>query len=358
VTTSSAWGGLIAHYRARLPIKAEDRVVTLNEGNTPLVRGDRLAAAVAPGVEIWLKCEGQNPTGSFKDRGMTVAVSRALAERAEAIICASTGNTSASAAAYAARAGIRAYVVVPQGKIALGKLSQAVMHGARVIQIEGNFDQALTLVRDVKERYPTQLALVNSVNPDRIQGQKTAAFEICDALGRAPDYHLLPVGNAGNITAYWRGYREYRDDGTVATTPRMMGFEAAGAAPLVHGRVVTEPRTVATAIRIGNPASWDGAIAARDESGGAIEAVDDEDILAAYRLLARTEGIFAEPASAISLAGALRMGARGQLRAGDVLVLTLTGHGLKDPDTAIANSEAALSIPPDLGRLAAVLELG
>jgi threonine synthase len=358
VTSSSAWGGLIAHYRDRLPIKAGDRVVTLNEGNTPLVRADRLAAVVAPGIEIWLKCEGQNPTGSFKDRGMTVAVTRALAEGAEAIICASTGNTSASAAAYAARGGIRAYVVVPQGKIALGKLSQAVMHGARVIQIEGNFDQALTLVRDVKERYPTRLALVNSVNPDRIQGQKTAAFEICDALGRAPDYHLLPVGNAGNITAYWRGYREYADGGVVGTTPRMMGFEAAGAAPLVHGHVVTDPRTIATAIRIGNPASWEGAIGARDESGGAIEAVDDEDILAAYRLLARTEGVFAEPASAISLAGALRMGARGQLRAGDVLVLTLTGHGLKDPDTAIANSEAALSIPSDLARLAAVLELG
>ena len=358
MTSSSAWGGLIAHYRDRLPIKAGDRVVTLNEGNTPLVRADRLAAVVAPGIEIWLKCEGQNPTGSFKDRGMTVAVTRALAEGAEAIICASTGNTSASAAAYAARGGIRAYVVVPQGKIALGKLSQAVMHGARVIQIEGNFDQALTLVRDVKERYPTRLALVNSVNPDRIQGQKTAAFEICDALGRAPDYHLLPVGNAGNITAYWRGYREYADGGVVGTTPRMMGFEAAGAAPLVHGHVVTDPRTIATAIRIGNPASWEGAIGARDESGGAIEAVDDEDILAAYRLLARTEGVFAEPASAISLAGALRMGARGQLRAGDVLVLTLTGHGLKDPDTAIANSEAALSIPSDLARLAAVLELG
>jgi threonine synthase len=357
VTASTAWGGLIAHYSERLPIKPSDRVVTLNEGNTPLVRADRLAAVVAPGVEVWLKCEGQNPTGSFKDRGMTVAVTRALADGAEAVICASTGNTSASAAAFAARAGIRAYVVVPQGKIALGKLSQAVMHGARVVQIEGNFDEALALVRDVKERHPTRLALVNSVNPNRIQGQKTAAFEICDALGRAPDYHLLPVGNAGNITAYWMGYREYHGAGIIERPPRMMGFEAAGAAPLVHGHVVKEPRTIATAIRIGNPASWDGAIAARDESGGAIEAVDDEDILAAYRLLARTEGVFAEPASAISLAGALRMGARGQLRPGDVLVLTLTGHGLKDPDTAIANSEAALSIPADLGRLASVLEL-
>jgi threonine synthase len=358
VSVARAWGGLIEHYRDRLPIRAGEKVVTLNEGNTPLVRADRLAAVVAPGIELYLKCEGQNPTGSFKDRGMTVAVTKALAEGAAAVICASTGNTSASAAAYAARAGIRAYVVVPHGKIALGKLSQAVMHGARVIQVEGNFDQALRLVRDVKERHPTRLALVNSINPYRIEGQKTAAFEICDALGRAPDYHLLPVGNAGNITAYWRGYTEYREAGVVAALPCMMGFEAAGAAPIVHGRVIEEPRTVATAIRIGNPASWEGAVRARDESGGTIEAISDEDILAAYRLLARTEGVFAEPASAISLAGALRLGASGRLRPRDVLVLTLTGHGLKDPDTAIANSEAAISIPADLSRLAAVLELG
>jgi threonine synthase len=353
----AAWPGLVEHYRAHLPVGPRDRVVTLGEGNTALVRADRLAAAVAPGVELWLKCEGQNPTGSFKDRGMTVAVTRALASGAEAIICASTGNTSASAAAYAARAGIRAYVVVPRGKIALGKLSQAVMHGARVIQIEGNFDQALRLVRDVKERYPTRLALVNSINPDRIEGQKTAAFEVCDVLGRAPDYHLLPVGNAGNITAYWKGYREYHAAGVISRLPRMMGFEAAGAAPIVHGRVIEEPRTVATAIRIGNPASWAGAVAARDESGGAIAAIDDEEILAAYRLLARTEGVFAEPASAISVAGALRLGASGRLRPGDTLVCTLTGHGLKDPDTAIANSEAAISIPAELARLAAALEL-
>ena len=358
MTLARAWGGLIAHYRDHLPVRPIDKVVTLNEGNTPLVRADRLAAVVAPGIELYLKCEGQNPTGSFKDRGMTVAVTRALAEGAETVICASTGNTSASAAAYAARAGLRAYVVVPHGKIALGKLSQAVMHGARVIQIEGNFDHALRLVRDLKERYPTRLALVNSVNPHRIEGQKTAAFEICDALGRAPDYHLLPVGNAGNITAYWRGYREYRAAGIVANLPRMLGFEAAGAAPIVHGRIIDEPRTVATAIRIGNPASWKGAEAARDESGGAIEAVSDDDILAAYRLLARSEGVFAEPASAISLAGALRLGASGRLRPRDVLVLTLTGHGLKDPDTAIASSEAALSVPAELSRLAAVLDLG
>jgi threonine synthase len=355
---SEAWAGLIARYRSRLPVRDGDRIVTLHEGNTPLVRADRLAAAIAPGVEVHLKVDGQNPTGSFKDRGMTVAVTRAVSEGAEAIICASTGNTSASAAAYAARAGIRAYVVVPRGKIALGKLSQAVMHGARVLQIDGNFDQALTLVRDVKERHPTRLALVNSINPDRIAGQKTAAFEICDALGRPPDYHCLPVGNAGNITAYWAGYREYRDDGIIDRCPRMMGFQAAGSAPLVHGHVVEDPSTIATAIRIGNPASWHGAVTARDESGGSIEAIDDEDILSAYRLLARAEGIFAEPASAISVAGALKLGASGRLRPGDVLVLTLTGHGLKDPDTAIANSAAAMTIPAEVERLADALELG
>jgi len=348
---------VIDRYREHLPIGPSDKIVTLCEGNTPLVRADRLAAVVAPGIELYLKCEGQNPTGSFKDRGMTMAVSRAASEGIEAIICASTGNTSAAASAYAARGGLRAYVVVPHGNIALGKLSQAVMHGARVIQIEGNFDRALSLVRDVKERYPTRLELVNSVNPSRIEGQKTAAFEICDALGRAPDYHLLPVGNAGNITAYWRGYREYKELGRVETLPRMMGYEAAGAAPIVNGRIIDEPQTLASAIRIGNPASWQGAAAARDESGGAIEACTDEEIVAAYRLLARSEGIFAEPASAISLAGALKLGASGRLRPRDVLVLTLTGHGLKDPDTAIASSAPALAIPGDLGRLAAVLEL-
>jgi threonine synthase len=357
VTTSSAWGGLIARYGAQLPVRPGDRVVTLCEGDTPLVRADRLAGLVCPGVELFLKCEGQNPTGSFKDRGMTVAVTRAVSDGAEAVICASTGNTSASAAAYAARAGIRAYVVVPEGKIALGKLSQAVVHGAKVIQIHGNFDRALELVRDVKERHPTKLALVNSVNPHRIEGQKTASFEICDALGRAPDYHVLPVGNAGNITAYWRGYTEYRASGAIGATPRMMGFQAAGAAPLVHGKPIAEPKTIATAIRIGNPASWRGAVAARDESGGAIEAIDDDGILAAYRLLARTEGVFAEPASAISVAGALRLGATGRLKKGDLVVCTLTGHGLKDPDNAIASAEPPLSIPPDRARLAALLEL-
>jgi threonine synthase len=340
-----------------MPVQAGDRIVTLNEGNTPLVRADRLAERICPGIELFLKCEGQNPTGSFKDRGMTVAVTRAVSAGAEAVICASTGNTSASAAAYAARAGIRAYVVVPEGKIALGKLSQAVVHGAKVIQIQGNFDRALELVRDAKERHPTRLALVNSVNPDRIEGQKTAAFEICDALGRAPDYHILPVGNAGNITAYWKGYVEYREGGVVARTPRMMGFQAAGAAPLVLGHPVPEPKTIATAIRIGNPAGWKGATGARDESGGVIEAIDDEGILSAYRLLARTEGVFAEPASAISVAGAIRLAETGRLARGDVVVCTLTGHGLKDPDNAIASADPPVTIPADRVRLAAMLEL-
>ena len=352
-----AWRGLIEEYRPRMPVAADERVVTLNEGNTPLVRADRLAAQVCPGIELYLKCEGQNPTGSFKDRGMTVAITKARTEGAEAVICASTGNTSASAAAYAARAGLRSYVVVPDGKIALGKLAQAVMHGAKVIQIDGNFDQALTLVRDVQERFPVRLAVVNSINPHRIEGQKTASFEICDALGRAPTHHFLPVGNAGNITAYWKGYVEYHRDGVVSTRPKMMGFQAAGAAPIVHDHVVEDPHTVATAIRIGNPASWRGATDARDQSGGVIEAVTDDDLLAAYRLLARLEGVFAEPASAISVAGALRHGQAGGLRAGDVVVCTLTGHGLKDPDNAIKNSETPIRIPADLGRLGAVLEL-
>src|SRR5439155_834135 len=303
-------------------------------------------AVVAPGIELYLKCEGQNPTGSFKDRGMTVAVTRALAEGAEAVICASTGNTSASAAAYAARAGIRAYVVVPQGKIALGKLSQAVMHGARVIQIDGNFDQALRLVRDVKERYPTRLALVNSVNPHRIEGQKTAAFEICDALGRTPDYHLLPVGNAGNITAYWKGYTEYRATGVTDRLPRMMGFEAAGAAPIVHGRVIDEPRTVATAIRIGNPASWKAAEAARDESGGAIEAISDEDILAAYRLLARTANL--DRMASRGILGLTRTIPRGLPPGSDVGTMSILGYDPARYHTGRSPIEAA-SMGVELG---------
>lgn len=345
--TQTHWQGVINRYRDFLPVLPEERVVTLNEGNTPLVRADRLAAQVAPGVEIHLKLEGLNPTASFKDRGMTVAVSKALNDGVEAVICASTGNTSASAAAYAARAGLRAFVLVPRGAIALGKLSQAVMHGARVLQIDAGFDDALSLVRGIRERHPQALALVNSVNPHRIEGQKTAAFEVCDVLGRAPDYHCIPVGNAGNITAYWRGYTEYRNKGFIDVLPRMMGFEAEGAAPIVQGRAVESPNTVASAIRIGNPASWEGAVAARDESGGDIQAISDEEILAAYRLVARSEGIFVEPASAISIAGVHRLSREGVLRQGDVVVCTLTGHGLKDPDVAIANAEAPLSIPAD-----------
>jgi threonine synthase len=351
------WPGVIEHYRAFLPVGPGDPVVTLLEGNTPLVRADRLAAEIAAGVEVHLKLEGLNPTASFKDRGMTVAVSKAAAEGAEAVICASTGNTSASAAAYAARAGLRAFVLVPRGAIALGKLSQAVMHGARVVEVEAGFDAALRLVLELRERYARSLVLVNSINPDRIEGQKTAAFEICDALGRAPDFHFIPVGNAGNITAYWRGYRQYRERGVVDTLPRMMGFEAEGAAPIVEGRAITRPETIATAIRIGNPASWEGAVAARDESGGVIEAVSDHDILAAYRLVARTEGVFVEPASAISIAGLGSLYRRGVVRPGAVVVCTLTGHGLKDPDTAMASAEPPVSIPADGARLAEAVGL-
>lgn len=355
--TQPAWQGVIHRYRDFLPVGPDEQIVTLSEGNTPLVRADRLAAEIAPGVEIYLKLEGLNPTASFKDRGMTVAVSKALNEGAEAVICASTGNTSASAAAYAARAGLRAFVLVPRGAVALGKLSQAVMHGARVLQVEAGFDDALRLVRDIRERHPQALALVNSINPHRIEGQKTAAFEICDALGRAPDHHCIPVGNAGNITAYWRGYKEYHAKGFVETLPKMMGFEAAGAAPIVCGQAVERPETVASAIRIGNPASWQGAVAARDESGGDIQAIGDDEILWAYRLVARSEGIFVEPASAISIAGLRCLSRSGVVRRGDVVVCTLTGHGLKDPDVAIANAEAPVSIPADGVRLAEAVGL-
>ena len=351
------WQGIIERYREFLPVDPGERVVTLSEGNTPLVRAERLAEQIAPGVDVYLKLEGLNPTASFKDRGMTVAVTKAVSAGVEEIICASTGNTSASAAAYAARAGLRAFVLVPRGAIALGKLSQAVMHGARVVQVDAGFDDALTLVLDIQKRYPRALALVNSINPHRLAGQKTAAFEICDALGRAPDVHCVPVGNAGNITAYWQGYTEYQARGFVDQRPRMMGFEAAGAAPIVRGHPIARPETIASAIRIGNPASWAGAVAARDESGGVIEAIDDEEILAAYRLVARTEGVFVEPASAISIAGLQTLSRRGLVRPGDLAVCTLTGHGLKDPDTAIANAEPPVSIPADQVRLAEAVGL-
>ena len=326
---TAAWPGVIERYRDRLPVQATTPVVTLLEGGTPLIRADALSAEV--GRDVLLKYEGANPTGSFKDRGMTVAVSMALAEGARAVACASTGNTSASAAAYAARAGIACVVVLPAGKVAAGKLAQAVMHGASIVPVAGNFDDALELVLELTAAH--QVTLVNSINPYRIAGQQSAAWEIVDALGDAPAVHAIPVGNAGNITAHWSGYR------SVDTAPRMWGFQAEGAAPIVSGEIVDHPDTIATAIRIGNPASWQGAVSARDESGGRIEAVSDDEILAAYRFLAEREGVFCEPASAASVAGILRFG--GELPPGTV-VCTLTGHGLKDPDTAIRQCEGSM----------------
>ena len=320
--------GLIRRWRDKLPVGPTTPIISLGEGGTPLLRADRVAKAA--GLEpssVWLKYEGLNPTGSFKDRGMTLAVSKALEAGAKAVLCASTGNTAASAAAYAAAAGIRCVVLLPKGKVAAGKLAQAVMHGAEIVEVAGSFDAALRMA--VEAGKSEGFALVNSTNPFRIQGQKTAAFEIIAQLGRAPDHHFMPVGNAGNITAYWKGYRESD------ARPRMMGFQAAGAAPLVKGRPVEKPETIATAIRIGNPASWDGAIAARDESGGAIGAVTDAEILAAWKLLAREEGVFCEPSSAAGVAGLLKLCRRGERPAG-VSVCVLTGHGLKDPDTALA----------------------
>jgi threonine synthase len=338
------WRGVIEEYRDRLPVGPDLHVISLGEGGTPLVPARHVSQRT--GCDVWLKCEGGNPTGSFKDRGMTMAISVAARAGAEAVICASTGNTSASAAAYAAAAGMTCAVLVPDGKIAMGKLSQAIAHGARLLQVEGNFDDCLTLARKLAEHHPIEL--VNSVNPARIEGQKTAAFEVADALGRAPDVHCLPVGNAGNITAYWKGYVEYGDGGS---RPRMWGFQAAGAAPIVLGHPVDAPETVATAIRIGNPASWKQAVAARDASGGVIEAVADEQILSAQRLLASREGVFVEPASAASVAGLLARHEAGELEPGQVVVCTLTGHGLKDPQRALLDAEGrpvqAVRVPVD-----------
>ena len=349
----TSWPGVIHVYRDRMPLRADAKVVTLGEGGTPLVDAPRLSELT--GCRVLLKVEGANPTGSFKDRGMTMAITHALDTGSQAVICASTGNTSASAAAYAARAGLTCAVLVPRGKIALGKLAQAVAHGARILQVDGNFDDCLELARKTAADHP--VTLVNSVNPARIEGQKTAAFEVCDALGLAPDVHCLPVGNAGNITAYWRGYREYAGDGVIGAMPKMFGFQAAGAAPLVHGHPVTEPETIATAIRIGSPASWTGAITARDESGGLIDAVTDEAILAAYRTLAACEGVFVEPASAASVAGLLATAADGRLPAGSLVVCTVTGHGLKDPDTALHGMVEVEPVPVDPDAVAAALEL-
>ena len=336
------WRGVIAEYADRLPATLTEQVVTLREGGTPLIPAEHLSELT--GAQVHVKYEGLNPTGSFKDRGMTTAMSDAARKGARAVICASTGNTSASAAAYATKAGMTCGVLVPTGKIAMGKLSQAIAHGATLIQVDGNFDDCLTLARKLAESYPVEL--VNSVNPARIEGQKTAAFEIVDALGDAPDIHCLPVGNAGNITAYWKGYSEYASAeapgvAVASRRPKMYGFQAAGSAPLVLGHPVDEPETIATAIRIGNPASWDQAVAAREESGGLIDAVTDEEILAAHRLLSSREGIFVEPASAASVAGLLKAHAAGLVPAGASVVCTVTGHGLKDPQWALRNADGS-----------------
>jgi threonine synthase len=352
-TTARQWRGVIEEYRDRLPVTDATPVVTLREGGTPLVPAPKLSAIT--GCEVHLKVEGANPTGSFKDRGMTVAISKAAEEGAQAVICASTGNTSASAAAYAVRAGMICAVLVPSGKIAMGKLAQALVHGAKLLQVDGNFDDCLTLARDLADHYP--VSLVNSVNIFRIEGQKTAAFEICDALGRAPDVHCLPVGNAGNITAYWMGYSEYAADGVVDKRPVMRGFQAAGAAPIVNNAPVARPSTIATAIRIGNPASWKQAVAARDASGGSIESVTDKQILEAYRFVARNEGVFVEPASAASVAGLLQQHAAGTLQSGSLVVCTVTGNGLKDPEWAISGAPAPTTIAADVSAAAAALGL-
>jgi threonine synthase len=350
---NSYWPGVINAFRDRLPVTDKTPVVTLFEGGTPLVPARSLSELT--GCDVFLKVEGANPTGSFKDRGMTMAISKAAEEGAKAVICASTGNTSASAAAYAVRAGMQCAVLVPQGKIALGKMAQALVHGAKLLQVDGNFDDCLELARKLAVDYP--VALVNSVNPFRIQGQKTAAFEICDVLGRAPDVHCIPVGNAGNITAYWLGYQEYAADGIVANTPRMFGFQAAGAAPIVTGAPVLRPMTIATAIRIGNPASWTFAERARDDSGGLIDAVTDKQILEAYRLVARREAVFVEPASAASVAGLLATAADGRLAKGSTVVCTVTGNGLKDPEWAISGAPKPITVPVDGHAAAAALGL-
>jgi threonine synthase len=347
------YSGLIDHYRSRLALPPDVLPVALCEGRTPLVRLHQVVKKMAADIELYVKLEGSNPTGSFKDRGMTMAVTMANHAGNNAIICASTGNTSASAAAYAARARMRCFVLIPQGKIALGKLAQAMMHGAKVIQIDDNFDRALDLVRVLPERAP--VAIVNSINPYRLQGQKTAAFEIVDELSRAPDYHAVPVGNAGNITAYWMGYSEYAEDGIIEKTPTMLGYQAEGAAPFLSGKPVAHPETVATAIRIGNPASWQGAVDATTQSGGWFRALSDAKILSAQKMLAKCEGLFVEPASAASLAGIIEDARDGRIAAGSTVVCVATGHGLKDPDTAISMSEPAVSVAADLDKIAAIV---
>ncbi len=341
------WPGVIEAYREFLPIDDNIPAATLQEGNTPLILAQKISKLLD--IELYLKYDGANPTGSFKDRGMTMAVTKAVETGAKAIICASTGNTSAAAAAYGARAGLKTIVIIPEGKIALGKLAQALMHGAQVVPIEGNFDQALDIVREITDNYP--VTLVNSLNPYRIEGQKSGAFEVCDQLGEAPDILAIPVGNAGNITAYWKGFKEYKLAGKITQLPEMMGFEAEGAAAIVENRVIKKPETIATAIRIGNPASWNKAVNASIESGGLIDYVSDEEILKAYHEIASTEGVFCEPASAASVAGVMKMMAQGRIKKGSRIVAILTGHGLKDPDTAIGLIEKPVVMPANIEKI-------
>ena len=354
------WPGVIERYRSHLPVSPRTPIITLLEGNTPLIFSRTLSRRLGRAAEVYLKYEGMNPTGSFKDRGMTVAISKAVEAKSVAVLCASTGNTSASASAYAARAGLRSIVLIPSGAIALGKLSQALIHGARVAAVEANFDACLALAKSLARTYP--VTLVNSVNPHRIEGQKTCAFEICDALGRAPDFNVTPVGNAGNITAQWKGYREYHARGKISRLPVILGFQAEGAAPLVRGKIVNNPRTIATAIRIGNPASWQGAVAASEESQGSIQAVSDREILEAYRLLAAEEGVFVEPASAASVAGLLKLAKAGYFKKARAqrrltVVCILTGHGLKDPERAIKSIRLARPLPPSLSAISKAVGL-
>lgn len=339
--------GVIRRYREFLPVSQDTCIISLNEGNTPLIESHNLVQTLGGGFRLFIKYEGLNPTASFKDRGMTLAVTKAVEKGVRAIVCASTGNTSASAAAYASRAGLTCVVLIPEGKISYGKMAQALIHGAKTIEVRGNFDEALELVRELGLR--DDIEIVNSINPFRIQGQKTAAFEVCDDLGASPDMHFLPVGNAGNITSYWMGYKEYKEAERIESLPMMMGWQAEGAAPIVRGEVVGAPETVATAIRIGNPASWQPALEASEESSGAIDSVTDEEILDAHRMLARTEGIFVEPASAAGIAGIVKSNARGDIPKGSTVVVTVTGHGLKDPAIAIDNSAArSVVVEPDL----------
>ncbi len=343
------WKGLINAYREYLPVSEKTPIITLFEGNTPLIEATNLPKILKKDIRILLKFEGLNPTGSFKDRGMTMTISKAAESGKKAVICASTGNTSASAAAYAAKANMKAFVILPKGAVALGKLSQAIIYGAKIIAINGNFDDALFIVRKIGEELPVEV--VNSVNPYRIEGQKTAAFEICDALKDAPDYHFIPVGNAGNITAYWKGYKEYKELGKIKKLPKMIGWQAEGSAPIVKGYPIKNPQTIATAIKIGNPYSWQRALMAAQESKGKIDAVTDDEILYAYKLVASKEGIFCEPASAASIAGLLKSIKEGLIEDGSTVVCTLTGSGLKDPDTAMKTSDLPVELPPDLNEV-------